>query len=646
MLAPFPSEFSNVSFVVKQGEYQAVINGEPHKITHAFGVTPLQQYLVRAPDGRLQALNIAWDSRPKSAGGERWFDLYEAEQPQPGEAIHWQGRAHTWNSMCADCHTTSFEKNYSQDSQSFDSTAAEFTVGCEACHGAGSNHVAAPASNPLPLPTQATLTTESCAPCHSRRSQIAEGFTRGSAYLDHYMPSLLHPPLYTADGQIEDEVYVYGSFAASKMSAQGVTCTNCHDPHTAETRIEGDGLCTQCHSAAGNAEFPTLTKKRYDSIDHHFHQENSSAAACVSCHMPSRTYMTVDPRRDHSFRVPRPDLATDVRNPCTTCHEDKSNQWAAEAIAMHHGEQRPASSFAALLTQNESALAQLAERKDAPSMLRATALADLARGRTWHSRQVIEQGLSSEVGIVRIGALRALNRLAPQTRARHLQRAYTDPLLAVRLEAAAQAIALRERPIPVAVVQEYRDAQRLNAETPEAMINLAALAAHNEDWATSEQRLRDALKIEPDYVPGLINLADLLRSTGRDFEGKAHLIRATEISTPTADAFYALGLWYARNQQAELATQSLLSATNLAPSEASFFYGYLLALHGQGETQRALAELETALATRFAQSTQLVYLAATLNRDTGQLSAARHWSQRLVELGDDRGAQLMQALAR
>ena len=111
------------------------------EVRHTFGVYPLQQYLLELPGGRLQALSIAWDARPREAGGQRWFHLYPDERIDHRDELHWTGRQQNWNFMCADCHSTNLQKNYDAASNSYATSWSEISVGCESCHGPGSEHV-------------------------------------------------------------------------------------------------------------------------------------------------------------------------------------------------------------------------------------------------------------------------------------------------------------------------------------------------------------------------------------------------------------------------------------------------------------------------------------------------------------------------
>src|SRR4029453_11018713 len=134
-------------FFRKDGKFFVETDGPDGKlktfeVKYTFGVDPLQQYLIEFPDGRLQALSVAWDVRPKDKGGQRWFHLYPNEHIKHGDVLHWTRLNQNWNFMCAECHSTGVQKNYDSAADRFATKWAEISVGCEACHGAGSRHVA------------------------------------------------------------------------------------------------------------------------------------------------------------------------------------------------------------------------------------------------------------------------------------------------------------------------------------------------------------------------------------------------------------------------------------------------------------------------------------------------------------------------
>ena len=297
------------------------------EVAYTFGWDPLQQYLIRFPGGRMQAFSVAWD-----VPGKKWFFLYPGKRIPRSDWLHWTRNAQNWNGMCAECHSTNLVKGFDPKTDSYKTTWSELDVSCEACHGPGSRHVAWAEVPPmgrarldnagLVMKTSGISNrelVELCAPCHSRRTELGDYDHRRSELLDNQLPVLLSEGLYHPDGQIQDEVFEYGSFVQSKMFRMGVRCTDCHDAHTLKLRKEGNGVCLQCHSAPA-----------YDDARHHFHKKEwkgrpSEGALCAACHMPKSPFMVVHMRADHSIRVPRPDLTKDigVPNACSGCHKDK-----------------------------------------------------------------------------------------------------------------------------------------------------------------------------------------------------------------------------------------------------------------------------------------------------------------------------------
>lgn len=585
-------------------------------VTHTFGVYPLQQYLADLGDGALHALRASWDSRPTALGGQRWYEQYAGEDIPPGDVLHWQGDAQNWNSMCADCHVVGFNKNFDLQSESYRSTFAEMGVGCEACHGPGSAHkddptLGLPAADALADPARQA---DVCAACHSRRAQLAEGFFAGDTLLDYYLPQLLNPPLYHVDGQIDDEVYVYGSFTASRMYQQGVTCNDCHDAHTAELKITGDGVCTQCHSPAGNARFPTLEAGLYASTEHHRHPPDSPAARCVTCHMPSKVYMGVDVRHDHSLRIPRPDLA-DVPNPCSSCHSEGAPDWP------HAYAQNYVDVFVQHPLQAEQALAGLVSDTGLNNILRATAVSRLGGAQRAETARVIEQASRDLSALVRHASVDHLGLLPPNRQVGAYRRLLADATLSVRTQAAAAAMANlapeqrnRLQPALDAALDEYRAVQRLNAERPEAHVNLASIALPLGNLNNALEHLDRALALQPGFVPALLNKADVLRASGRDAEAQNLLLAAVsqEVSVPMAD--YAYAMWLVRNGSRELALVHLGRAYRSEPENPQWAYAYVIALHSLGQGSNALELLRSLRGTPIYQA-QFMFLHASIARD-------------------------------
>ena len=654
------------------------------EIAYTFGVTPLQQYLIAFPDGRYQTLSIAWDARPSEEGGQRWYHLYPDDAIDHKDVLHWTGIYQNWNYMCADCHSTNLNKNYLFETDTYETSWTDLNVACEACHGPGSNHIAWANTHPPvnealdddPMGLTVTLdgagawvmnmetghaqratprTTdtliETCAPCHSRRSAYNDTFVPGQPLMDSYRVSLLEEGLYHADGQILDEVYVYGSFVQSKMYQEGVSCTDCHDAHTLALRAPGNALCGSCHLAT-----------KFDTPDHHFHEAGSEGAQCVNCHMPEETYMGVDPRRDHSLRVPRPDLSETLGSPnaCTGCHPDESTSWAIEAVETWYGPERRQEAhygealFAgrAGMPDAEYALIALARNTDIPAIARATALSTLANYGSPATVQALTDALHDTDPLVRYAALQSLDGTEPATLLRLASPLLTDSIRGVRLEAARVLSPLPAHSLPPVHrariergVDEYAAAERFNADRPEAHMNLALLYTRQGRYEEAEEAYRTALRINPVQVQAYINLSDLYRMQERDEEGEAVLQEALAITPDNAEAYHALGLLLVRQQRIPEAVDALREAATLLPENARFSYVYGVALHSTGDTQGALAYLEQT-AQRHPYNRDVLMALATMHRDAGSIEDALRFAQDLAALApqDPAVAQLVTQL--
>ena len=614
-------------------------------VRYAFGAAPLQQYLLPLPGGRLQAFRLAWDTE-----NGRWFDLHPGERIGPDDPLHWTGLGYNWNLMCADCHSTAVVKGYDPDARSYQTTYAEASVGCEACHGPGSVHAAAErgfawakdAWPGLAALREPSAQINACAPCHSRRSQLRDGFAPHLSYFDYYSPALLEDGLYHADGQILDEVYVYGSFLQSPMHQAGVTCGHCHEPHSAQLRVAGDALCTGCHNEAGRPDFPTLPLGRYDHPQHHLHAPDSPGANCVNCHMPARTYMQIDDRRDHSLRIPRPDLqaSTGAPDPCTGCHQGRSPSWAADVLEAAFGPP-PDDHFGPLfaaarngLPQAEAPLAAMAQDGGRPPIVRGTALALLAAYGRGASGLALEKGLNDPAPLVRIGALRGAVRWPPERRWRQARHLLNDGLLAVRSEAAPllapalNDLPKQERAMLQKGIAEYLRVQGFNADRPEARANIGNLHLAVGEHGLAEAAFKTALELNPNWAPALVNLADLHRLAGRDGEGGALLQRAFEVAADVPEVLLAKAFWLVRQGRGAEALPLLAEAHRLAPNDPRCAYAYAAALNSAGQAERALAVLDSVLSQR-PNDRQLLQAAAAIARDFGASERASHYLNRL-----------------
>jgi tetratricopeptide (TPR) repeat protein len=642
------------------------------EVAYTFGVYPLQQYLVPLPGGRLQALTIAWDARPEGEGGGRWFDLYADERIPVGDPLHWTGPAQRWNLMCADCHSTGLRKGYRLAEERYETRWAEIDVACEACHGPGSSHVAWAEAQGEAVPSEASdrglefqlgeaaewrfdpgqpiarrsrpreshSEIETCGRCHSRRATLREEPAAGQPLTDTHLPALLDPGLYYADGQIEEEVYVYGSFLQSRMFAAGVTCSDCHDPHSLALPEQPDVVCDRCHR-----------HEVFGSVEHHHHATGSPGASCVECHMPSRVYMGVDARLDHSLRVPRPDLSGEIDAPdaCTGCHVDRPATWAAEAVRGWFGEDRSVRAHYGQtlhagrigLGGADGDLPALALAQDRPAIVRATALRLLGAAPGAAAFDAIEAAARDADPLVRIAAVGAAESLPPPRRLRAVKPLLRDPVRAVRIEAGRVLAPVPpelwrpgERAPLADALAEYRAAQEVNADRPEAHVNLGLLHARFGELAEARSEYETALRIGPWFVPAYVNLADLDRLEGRDEDGERTLRRGLEVAPDSADLHHALGLLLVRSGNREEALDALAQAAALGPGLVRYAYVYGVALHSAGRSDEAVEVLARAHEAHPGDGA-LLFALATIQRDRAELEEAREWARKLRALAPD-----------
>ena len=662
MLADQDAEFAGTRIKAEPGglEFHTDTSEQPLKPRYTFGVAPLQQYVIDGGNGAWQTHPVAWDSRPVAAGGQRWFSLYDQSFP-PGDPMHWQGRANRWNSQCADCHSTAVEKGYDPDSRSYQTTYQVEDVSCEACHGPGSAHAANPESSPLLTLNAQAEQINACAPCHSRRGQIAEGFQPHEAFLDHYSPRLISPGLYHPDGQILDEVYVWGSFTQSRMHKAGVTCSNCHDPHSAELKRPGNETCTFCHHASPPEPFAAAaaTGIAYDSSEHHFHPVESDGAACVSCHMDSETYMGVDDRRDHSFRIPRPDLsqALGTPEPCTGCHQDKTADWAAAELADRFGSAQAdhfGSHFAAAdagAAGADADLARLVSDPSQPIMVRASALARLGAYNRGYTMDAIRLARKDEP-LLRYAAPLAAASLSPERAWRLLAPLLDDELRAVRHQAVSALLpTLQADPTFRARLEPHLltwiEEQSLNLDFPETLTNLAGAYASLGNLSEAESALKESLALQANWVPGLVSLADLYRATGRDPDGGQLLEQALALSPDQPEVAYAYALWLFRQGRLDDGLPHLENAARLAPGQRQYAYTWAIALNDTGSTDQAVTVL-SALLQRWPDDPDLLIATVTILRDQGRFAEALPLLDRLIQQqpGNRELLQFREALSR
>lgn len=681
--ATFTHHNINSRLFTRDGKYFAHTEGPngqmtDYEIKFVFGVYPLQQYLVEFPGGRLQTLPLCWDSQRK-----RWFHIYGDERIGPDDPLFWTKPLQNWNYMCASCHSTDLKKNYDDETRQYKTTWFEIDVSCEACHGPGSEHVkwaeevagGVAGGMYYGADTDFRLTNpikgrepwrqlETCAPCHSRRQVVFPDHRPGKRYFDHFTVQTLDENLYFPDGQMLDEVYVYGSFLQSKMHQKGVQCSHCHDPHSTKLIATGNALCVRCHDAA-----------KYDTADHHHHPIGTLGTQCIECHMPTRTYMQVDVRRDHSFVIPRPDLTATLGTPnaCNECHYEEDAQWAADRIVEWYGPKRHndphfAPVIAAARKGEPGAIAgliDLVRNKERPAIIRATALTFLVNPHDEAVRGAVGEALRDDEPLVRRAAVAAALNWPRNLLEQLIVPLLDDPVRAVRIEAAralsrfagelfadgdrAESERFRR------VLDEYRKGQLAEADRGAAHLNLGQIAEAMGDRTEAEARYRKAVAIEPYLSPPYSALATLLFGDARFDEAEKLLLKAIEDAPQSPDPHYDLGRLYgelsSRAQESGRAAESrgylhkaaaaFAEAAKIAPDNPRFHYNRGVALMRLDEPLDAEKALRRALDLAPQSPEYREGLALLYGRQLQRLAAAENWkaalyyARKLAELYPD-----------
>ncbi len=357
---------------------------------------------------------------------------------------------------------------------------------------------------------------------------IHPDFRPGDNYYDYCNNELLEQATYYADGQIMDEDYVFGSFIQSKMYHKDIRCTDCHDPHSGQLKFQGNQVCVSCHQHAPG---------KYDTPAHHHHKSDSTGASCAECHMPETTYMEVDPRRDHSIRIPRPDLSVHLGQPnaCTRCHlteakisEEKRatlpqyrdwmeaarngdeeiraelarlDQWALDTVNQWYDKTDWGDHYAFALDAGRrdeagaaDQLAALARDKTMPAIARATAILQRGLLRNPGNLEVEIEALKDEDPQVRTAAVARFDPLIPSVGNRRMN------------DQEAQFVRQQTEPIVRVLVPLLNDPRRsVRAETGRVLSRVPAQLVSELLNGTQREALDRAVD---EYVVGLFESSD------------------------------------------------------------------------------------------------------------------------------------------
>ncbi len=592
-------------FFMKEDKFMVHTDGadgqmQDFEIQYVFGYTPLQQYLVEFPGGRLQTLALTWDTE-----NEKWYHMadhvYAGQEIDHSNWLHWTNQAQNWNSMCADCHSTNLVKGYDHHTDTYNTTWSEINVSCEACHGAASGHLEwadLPEYAREDIPNFGLIVKTSgidqveyvnnCVRCHSRRFSLQDYAHASNSIYDHVMPNLPEDPTWHIDGQIQDEDYVYASFVQSKMYMKEVQCNDCHNVHSGKLLYDQDynRLCAQCH-----------VSDIYDTPDHHFHKakgmpgqglvsesgvefEVGSGTQCINCHMHGKNYMGVDYRRDHSFRIPRPDLSIKygVPNACNQCHTEESNEWAEGHITNWFGKSRPyhfAEAFSAARNGDPLAidpLSRIGANELYPPNIRALAIQHLGTYFQDSMRTHLDNSIHHLDPTIRLATLRSIQIVRPE------DVAYVLPLLsdetkAGRIESARILIPLGEEQIPEnykdsfqKACKEYEDVLQYNADFPTGKFNLANFYYNRGNSELAEKYYIKALEQDKELHFIKLNLAYCYHQQGKNTQAAQWFEDFLKHEPNDAQTFYSYGLLLSEMSQYDQSLEVMLQSHQLDQS--------------------------------------------------------------------------------
>jgi tetratricopeptide (TPR) repeat protein len=600
------------------------------------GVTPLVQYLVPFPGGRLQAVDMAYDPR-----SNEWFNVFEEENRQLHEWGFWKNRGLNWNSQCAFCHMTNLRKGYDEATDTYRTTWDSMGIGCSQCHG----HMPAHAANPTNKVVEAeriakAQSIENCGSCHARREELTGAFRPGGNFDDHYRLQLADTPgVYYADGQVLMEDFEYTSFRLSRMGHKGVICLDCHNPHSGKllTPAANNMLCLTCHLAPGQRGAIVV-----DLLTHSRHKPGSTGDLCIECHMPVTHYMARDPRRDHGFTIPDPLLTKElgIPNACNRCHTNvqETVEWAAGWTEKWYGPKMERR------TRARARLVARAQRDDpsvVPDLLAFARQEEIAAWRAtlvqlldaWSSRpevrSFLEASLAHESPLVRAAAIRGLgntrNAYALLKPLRH------DPSRLVRIDAAWATLNAIEGEKPS--IDEVEAYLRHNSDQPAGAFRRSQYELAVQRPREAEAWLRKALAW--DNSPQMHQLlGQFLNGQGRQEEALQELLKARDMAPNVADMHFVLALCYAEAGQTGLAIASLEKTVELDPAYGRAWYNLGLGYAQLERLPDALKALDRAEAL-MPDSPEPAYAAATIHLRLGETAKSGEAARRALKIQPD-----------
>ncbi len=577
-----------------------------YPVVGTIGITPLIQYLLLAEDGRIQTHDVAWDVNEKE-----WFSVFERdddpEDPRvPGEWGHWSGQGMNWDANCAYCHMTEYEKKFDPITNTYSRTWSHMAITCIQCHPKMNVHMdqIRNGNNEFKETLTPRQMMEYCATCHARRDQLtADKFVAGDVFEDHFQLTLNDiEGIYFPDGQVIGENYVYGSLTMSKMGHAGVTCMDCHDPHTTGfiLPVENNALCQRCHGTGlkiGDIEAPKI-----DPLAHSHHKVDSTGNICVECHMPHTYFMGRDPRRDHSFSHPDPRLNIELGIPdaCTKCHATEGVEWNLEYAEKWYGPD---------MNEERRIKAHLMQdiwdgAEGAAERLKIAIRAE--ENRYWKSTfismlqyvpgdqeifEILHEAVKDPEQMVRTTAIRLLG--TANLGETEKEALLNDPIRSVRLSAALSTPGMEG--LSPELDKELVEYMTHTADSPMGSLRLASYYSSRGDNEKAIQLTKQAVEYEK-LNPEAYRLAAIQLHTNGDTEGAfEHLNQALRIDANQPLVHFNMGLLFAEINNQDKAISHLNQAIHLQPDYEDAWYNLIVMYWQVNQIPTARTKLMEAL---------------------------------------------------
>lgn len=670
------NEFFEVSFSNDTLFFNEILpsgENEKYPAVHVMGGKYIYYFLTPLSGGRLQVLPLAYDcdtdswyNNPES--GVRHFENIE-DAP-----LNWKNHLYTFNTTCYNCHVSQLKTNYNLKTNTYNTTWREPGINCETCHGPSREHIevcvkAGEGSIPddLKIVQTSEYTPEqhnaACGSCHAKASVIAESFSPGAKFYDHFDLVTLENPDFYADGRDLGENYTMTTWEMNKcVDKSNLHCVTCHTS-SGRNRFAGEKAneaCMPCHSDKVN-----------NVSAHSFHEEDSEGSKCVSCHMPKTVFARMD-RSDHSFRPPMPEatIAFGSPNACNICHFDKSPEWAAKEISKTHRreyQQETIQNGLLIRKAREADWSELDEILNGLSSGRfdevfATSFirllencndarkwpvliemtmheSPLVRGAAAHSLYMsnsrksfdrLMELLDDELRLVRLNAAYALSSFPPRFIDDSNRERISDALkeyeksLVVRPDSWSAYYNLGNYYTSLNAPEKALDAYEISINIyPEAlmsMVNAGYVYSLQRKYKEAEELFLRALSFEPGHEAALLNIALLYGETGQAGKAIDYFRRLLDVDPGNSIAAYNLAILVSSNDIDEAVTLSRIAMQN-SPGNPKYAYTHAFYVNSAGDRENAKRILANTISANPGFLDSYLLLAAIL-QDQGQYAKA------------------------